>query len=315
MGARRFRIGGSIAGLVFTLGILAAGPGATQGAPVLVASGDIVVADSLDHQIEAVNPDTGVKTPVSSGGNFVFPSSVAFDGDGNIIVVDRDAFDTDGGVIRVDRNTGAQTVVSNNAISDAAGGEKRFADPIAVDVKGDFAYVTDFGGKPSRVVKVNLTTGKATLLSGGKNIGDPLGIDTSLKNALVADAGSTKSNLRLSGGVISVNLKSGKQTVVAGKPDFDDAGDIAVEDKDSALVVQKGILRLDLDTGKTKSIFKGRDAEVFPAAVAASDKNEAFVAEAGFNSGAVYSVNLKNGDVTPVITSGLNNPLSLVVAP
>ena len=174
----------------------------------------------MDQQVEAVNPETGAKVPVSTGGNFVLPAGIAFDGDGNILVVDRDAFGGKGGVIRIDQVTGAQTVVSNNAISDAAGGEQRFSDPIAIDRKGNFAYVTDFGGKPSRVVKVNLTTGKQSLLSGGKNIGDPLGIDTGLSKALVADAGSSKSNLRLSGGLIQVDLDSGKQKVIAGKGDF-----------------------------------------------------------------------------------------------
>jgi hypothetical protein len=303
-----------IAGLTLALGaVVIAGPSSSQGAPTLWNPGDIIVADSLDKQIEAVNPETGARVPVSTGGNFDLPTGVAFDGDGNILVVDRDAFGDRGGVIRVDKVTGAQTVVSNNAISDAAGGEQRFSDPISIDRKGDFAYVTDFGGKPSRLVKVSLTTGKQTMVSGGKNIGDPLGVDTSLKEALIADAGSSKSNLRLSGGVISVNLQTGKQTVVATKPEFDDAGDIAVESKDSALVVENGLVRLNLDTGKTKTIFKGRDS-IFPAGVAAFNKNTAFIAQAGFNSGAIYSVNLKNGDLSLITASGLNNPLGLEVA-
>ena len=113
-----------IAGLTFALGAaVIAGPSSSQGGPTLWASGDIIVADSLDKQVEAVNPETGAKVPVSTGGNFVLPAGIAFDGDGNILVVDRDAFaGEDGGVIRIDKATGAQTVVSNNAISDAAGG-------------------------------------------------------------------------------------------------------------------------------------------------------------------------------------------------
>ena len=259
-----------MAGLAFALGAAAiAGPSSSQGAPVIWASGDIIVADSLDQQVEAVNPETGVKTPVSTGGNFVLPAGIAFDGDGNMLVVDRDAFGGKGGVIRIDQVTGAQTVVSNNAISDAAGGEQRFSDPIAIDRKGNFAYVTDFGGKPSRVVKVNLTTGKQSLLSGGKNIGDPLGIDTGLSKALVADAGSSKSNLRLSGGLIQVDLDSGKQKVIAGKgdfPDLEDLGDVDSESKHSAVVIDSGafnftgaMFRVDLDTGKAKTIFKSSE--------------------------------------------------------
>jgi sugar lactone lactonase YvrE len=311
-----------MAGLAFALGATAiAGPSSSQGAPVSWESGDIIVADSLDQQVEAVNPETGVKVPVSTGGNFVL-AGIAFDGDGNILVVDRDAFGGKGGVIRIDKGTNTQTVVSNNAISDAAGGQQRFSDPIAIDRKGDFAYVTDFGGKPSRVVKVNLTTGKQTLLSGGKNIGDPLGIDTSLKHALVADAGSRKSDLRLRGGLIQVDLDSGKQKVIAEKGDLEDLGDVVAESKESALAIDSGafnftgaMFRIDLDTGKTKTIFKG--GEFVPAGLAVESRKTAYITRALnlSGTGALYEVDLKSGDRTLLNGSGFNNPLGLEIAP
>jgi sugar lactone lactonase YvrE len=309
-----------VAGLGFALGVaVIAGPSASQGAPTFWNPGDIIVADSLDKQVEAVNPETGAKVPVSTGGNFELPAGIAFDGDGNILVVDRDAFaGEDGGVIRIDKTTGLQTIVSNNAISDAAGGEQRFADPIAIDRKGNNAYVTDFGGKPSRLVKVNLTTGKQSLLSGGKNIGDPLGVDTSLKEALIADAGSTKSNLRLSGGLIQVDLSSGKQKVISTKGDFEDPGDVDVESKHSALVADSGafdftgaLFRVDLDTGKTKTIFK--DSGVVPAGLVAANKQTAYVTKVFPAS--LYEVDLKTGDLTLLNGSGFNNPLGLDIAP
>ncbi len=311
-----------IAGLTLALGVaVVAGPSASQAGPTFWDSGDVIVADSLDQQVEAVNPETGAKAPVSTGGNFVFPAGVTFDGDGNILVVDRDAFGGDGGVIRINQSNGSQTVVSNNTISDAAGGQKRFADPIAIDSKGNFAYVTDFGGKPSRVIKVNLTTGKATLLSGGKNIGDPLGIDTGLSKALVADAGSSKSNLRLSGGLIQVDLDSGKQKVIAGKgdfPDIEDLGDVDTEIKHTAIVIDSGafnftgaMFRVDLDTGKAKTIFKS--AGVVPAGLAVANKETAYVTRVFPAS--VYEVDLKTGDLTLLNGSGFDNPLGLDIAP
>jgi len=312
-----------IAWLTFALGVaVIAGPSSSQGAPTLWASGDIIVADSLDKQVEAVNPETGAKVPVSTGGNFVLPAGITFDGEGNILVVDRDAFGDDGGVIRIDKVTGAQTIVSNNAISDAAGGQRRFADPIAIDRKGDFAYVTDYGGKPSRLIKVNLTTGKQSLLSGGKNIGDPLGVDTSLKHALIADAGSKKSDLRLRGGLIQVDLDSGKQKVIAEKGDLEDLGDVVAESKNSALAIDSGafnftgaMFRIDLDSGKTKTIFKGGD--FVPAGLAVASKKTAYITRALnlSGTGALYEVNLKNGDRTLLNGSGFNNPLGLDIAP
>src|SRR5687768_8953889 len=124
--ARR-RIARSVVGLTVALGAAwAFGPATVQSAPLpIVAPGDIIVADESDSQIEAVNPETGAKVPVATGGNLVAPFGIAFDADGNILVVDRDAFGDDGGLIKVDRSTGAQTVISNNAISDAADGQQR----------------------------------------------------------------------------------------------------------------------------------------------------------------------------------------------
>ncbi len=319
----RRRTGGAIATLTLALAVaLAVTPGTGQAGPALWAPGDIIVADEGDNQVEAVNPETGVKVPVATGGNLDFPAGIAFDAEGNILVVDRDAFGgSDGGIIRIDRITGVQEVVSNNAISEAAGGQERFADPIAIDRKGNNAYVTDYGGKPSRVIKVNLGTGKQSLLSGGKNIGDPLGIDTGLKNALVADAGSSKSNLRLSGGLIQVDLQSGKQKVIAGKgdfPDIEDLGDVQSESKDSALVVDSGafnftgaMFRVDLDTGKAKTIFKS--SGIVPAGLAAADKETAYVTRVFPAS--LYEVDLKSGELTLLNGSGFNNPLGLAIAP
>ncbi len=324
-GTARKGKGKLIAGLTLALGVaVIAGPSSSQGAPTFWNPGDIIVADSLDQQIEAVDPVTGSVSHVSTGGNMVFPAGISFADDGDILVIDRNAAAAgEGALIRIDSVTAAQTVVSTNAISVGAGGEERFNEPIAVDRKGNNAYVTDFGNKPSRLTKVNLATGKQTLVSAGKNIGDPLGIDTSLKHALIADAGSKKSNLRLSGGLIDVNLDSGKQTVISTKGDFEDLVDVDVENKHSALVADSGafnftgaLFRVDLDTGKTKTIFKG--GEFVPGALAIASKDEAFISRCcngGTTAGGIYRVDLKSGDRTPLSLSGFNNPLGLEIAP
>ncbi len=63
-----------IAGLAFALGIgVIAGPSTSQGAPVVWASGDIIVADSSDQQVEAVDPETGANVPVATDGNLDVP--------------------------------------------------------------------------------------------------------------------------------------------------------------------------------------------------------------------------------------------------
>jgi hypothetical protein len=81
------------AGLALAFGVaVVAGPGTGQAGPTFWDSGDVIVADQQDSQVEAVNPETGAKNLVSGGGNLVSPFGIAFDGDNNILVVDRDAF-------------------------------------------------------------------------------------------------------------------------------------------------------------------------------------------------------------------------------
>jgi sugar lactone lactonase YvrE len=180
---------GLIAMSVATLAALAVIlPASGRGAPPFFDSGDIIVADSWNDAIKAVDPVTGTATPISNGGDFVFPADVAFADDGDILVVDRDAFENKGGIIRVDSVTAIQTTVSSNAISEAAGGKRLFSNPIALDRKQDSLFVTDF--HKDKVIKVD-ATGKQSLVSKGGDLNASFGIVAAgLAKPLVSHAGA-----------------------------------------------------------------------------------------------------------------------------
>ena len=296
-------------------------PGLGQAAPVApYAAGDIIVADSLNSAVKAVNPDTGVATPVTSGGNLDFPGDVTFADDGDIFVVDRDAFAGDeGGIIRIDSLTATQTVVSNNAISGAAGGKQFFSDPIALDRKGSALYVTDFD-RPRRVIKVNIATGKQSQVSKGGELNAPFGIVAAgLKKPLVSDAGA----FSYKGGVMEINPRTGKQTEVSSGGDFINPQAIKLNGAHTALVPDPGsfdykgaLFEIDLRNGRQKLIAKGGELRTV-GGVAVLDKDTAVVSNccSPTQSGSLYRVNLKTGNQTPLNTSSFFNPLGIDIAP
>src|SRR4051812_9991723 len=148
VGLTRGRAFGLGALALLCVGFLAVAP---RPAPALIStldSGRILVADSVDSQIESVDPATGNALPVSTGGDLVFPADETFAKNGDVLVVDRDAFGGSGGIIRIDKANMMQSAVSSNAVSDAAGGQQLFNDPISIDRKKKSLYVTDFASPP-----------------------------------------------------------------------------------------------------------------------------------------------------------------------
>src|SRR5216684_2023528 len=98
-----------LVGVIFTLGTLAQGPNAfRQNVGVKLQPGDIVYVDSGDaiHGgfVIKVNPVTGEKTVIASGGLLRMPFGVVIDADGQIIVSDS------GRLIRIDPETWAGRV-------------------------------------------------------------------------------------------------------------------------------------------------------------------------------------------------------------
>ena len=281
--------------------------------PVVYDSGDILVADSGNDAIKTVDPGTGVATPVSSGGSFVFPADVTLDENGDILVVDRDAYDNKGAIIRIDKTTGTQSTVTNNDVSQGAGGKRLLSNPISLDRKGGSVYVTDFH-KPPKVIKVNIETGKQSLLSDEKLFHFPGDIVAGgLKKPLVADADE---------GVIEVNPKTGKLSRLSKGGKFPQG--IGLLDDDHVLVadpdrgdVPGAIFEVNVNNGNEEELARGGPL-TSPLAVAAADSDTAFVTDTGaptFPAGGLYEVDLGTGGQTLVNGSSFSNPLGLIVAP
>lgn len=307
---------GLIAMLVATLAALAViAPGSGRGAAPYFDSGDIIVADSNHDAIKAVDPVSGAATLVSSGGSFVFPADVTFANDGDILVVDRDAFGGKGGIIRIDSVTAAQTTVSNNAVSDAAGGKQLFSNPIALDLKGGSVFVTDFH-RPQKVIKVGIDNGKQSLVSEGQKLRSPSGIVAAdIARPLVSDADA---------GVIEINPKSGKQSVVSSDGKFKFPSAITLLGSNSALVVDPdtfqrpgAIFKVNLRSGDQKTLVRGGQLQN-PVGIALLDNHTAAVTDTAaptFPAGGLYRVDLETGDQTLLNGTDLSNPLGIRVAP
>lgn len=101
---------------------------------VTLQDGDIIAMDDINDSVIQIDPVTGTKTTVSSGGNFRCLFGIAMEKSGDIIILDG----CDDEVIRVDPATGSQTVVSS-------GGS--FFEPSAVAVHVDGTIIVgDSGG-------------------------------------------------------------------------------------------------------------------------------------------------------------------------
>lgn len=129
--------------------------------------------------IVELDPGTGAPTLLTSnhrstgvGGAALFgePRFLARAADGSFLVVDdrvlNDAMATgnDTRVVRVDPTTGAQSLVSDNARSEAAGGERLFERPYGVAVLADGALVV---GDGDRLLRVDAATGAQRVLATG----------------------------------------------------------------------------------------------------------------------------------------------------
>ncbi|MEX0170628.1 hypothetical protein [Streptomyces sp. LMG1-1-1.1] len=113
-------------------------------------------------QVVRIDPVSGARTVISSGGSLRSPVDVVIDHDGNIMVVDANAFEGFvGGVIKVDPVSGKQTTVSSG------GG---FDTPAAIAIEADGTLlVTDNKAltREPTVFRVDPVTGEQRVLAMG----------------------------------------------------------------------------------------------------------------------------------------------------
>jgi hypothetical protein len=156
--------------------MLSPGQGAAAAVPLrdvgiaLEANGGIVVIEQSltggtqgGGQVVRINPKTGARKVVSSGGSFASATGVAVEGDGSILVADANAFGGGGGVIRVHPKTGAQSTVSSHG---------SFMSPLGIALVADGSILiadSDAFGTGG-VIRVHPKTGVQTKVSSGKKL-------------------------------------------------------------------------------------------------------------------------------------------------
>jgi Ca2+-binding RTX toxin-like protein len=143
--------------------------------------------------------------------------AVAQVGAGDVVVADPSAFGGEGGLIDVNPDTGAQSTLSNNAISV----QDLFRDPsgVAFDPSSGSLIVADpgaFGGSGG-LIRVDPASGQQTPLSSNltsfqKLFVDPVGVARSASGTLYV---TDRSAFGGSGGVIGVDPDTGQETPVA----------------------------------------------------------------------------------------------------
>ncbi len=328
--ANQVRVGGGRGLIAMSLAAVAAlavlavvVPDSGRGArgATIYDSGDIIVADSVNKALKAVDPVTGAASLLSSG-SFAFPADVTFADDGDIFVVDRDAFGRTGGIRRIDSITGAQTAISSNSISDAAGGQELFKNPIAIDRRGDSLFVADYS-PPRRVIEVDIATGKQSSVTKAGALASPFGIVAAGgAKLLVSDASAYHDN-KGRGAVIEVNANSGKQEPVSRKGKFVFPQMLTMMGSKSALVTDTNtylapgaVFKVNLRTGDQKTLARGGPLRN-PSGIALLDSNTAAVADyyAPSGTGGIYSVDLDTGDQTLINGTDLSNPIGIRIAP
>ncbi|MFJ8161126.1 hypothetical protein ACIRBY_09340 [Streptomyces sp. NPDC096136] len=129
---------------------------------VLVVEQNMIGGEDLSSRVVRVDPVTGARTTVTSGGDLRSPTDVVVDAAGRILVADANAFPGfGGGVIRVDPVTGAQTTVSSG------GG---FVAPGAIAIEADGSLLvtdSDPGGSDRTLFRVDPVTGAQKVLASG----------------------------------------------------------------------------------------------------------------------------------------------------
>lgn len=213
--------------------------------------GEIIVSDSVASAIFRVDPLTGAKTILSSGGR---PQGIAIGADGIVIAADANA----GAIFKVDPVTGAQTVISSGG---------NFVSPYGVllEACGTIIVVdARAGGDPlGAIIRVDPVTGAQTVLSSGGHLVLPTGVAIDATgNIIVAVQGLLPS---VPGAVVRVDPVTGAQTVLssggslAGPTSiaFEADGKIIVGDQNATGQYYGAVLRVDPVTGANAIISSG----------------------------------------------------------
>jgi Ca2+-binding RTX toxin-like protein len=236
-------------------------------------SGSLIVADSTAFGgtggLIRVDPSTGQQTALSSNaissqGFFADPTGVAIAPSGMLLVADAGALGGGGAIIAVDPGTGAQSVVSDNAIAPTPA----FVNPtgIAVESGGSILVAdpdTPASSGKGAIIAVDPATGQKRLItnndsSQSKTFSDPRGVTVETPGTLLVANTSSDPN---TDGVILVNRSSGQQYPLSIEGLFVSPTGIAMDLDGRAVVADQdafggggGVIRVEPTTGAKSTV-------------------------------------------------------------
>lgn len=206
---------------------------ATTAPAVTLNKGDILVVDhSAAAAVLRIDPVTGVKTVISSGGNLIAPRGVALEANGDVLVSD-----SAGLIVRVDPATGGQTVVSS-------GGSLGELQHLVVEADGKILVVNR-----SELFRVDPDTGAQVLLSSG--LPGTRGVAIEADDQILASGNDD---------IIRVDPVSGTQSIVSSGGLLVNLHGIAVEANGDIIVAvpnTPALIRVDPITGAQTILSTG----------------------------------------------------------
>ena len=297
---------------IFIAGALAQDAGAfRKDLSTKLQPGDIVYVDSGDAVhggfVIKVNPLTGEKTVIASGGLLRMPFGVVIDAAGQLIVSDSER------LIRINPETGAQSLIADNSHGDlgwpcglamehnesivvanlhtvvrvnlnsshiqtvCAGGSLLYPLCVAVADNGDLIVLNM--AFPAEILRVS-PNGAQTIIARGSLLNHPQAIAVQGDHIFVTDVVGSDGNFGI-GRVIDVDARTGEQSVLA-EGDYlcgpvgitvDEDGQLVVGDPytinvESPDLFDGGIIRINPVTHDQILVTRGEGAFVNPRGVA-----------------------------------------------
>jgi streptogramin lyase len=230
--------------------------------------GDILYPDSFGA-VFALNPATGERRTVASGGSLVQPLGIAVNADGTIFVSDTGSL----AIIRIDSLTGSQSVIANGGLIGVPFG-------IAIDRKGDLLIANG-----EAIIRLDPLKGEQTIVSAGghfgSGVGYPLGVAVAQNGDLIV------ANVGFPSEIIRVNPRTGHQTLLSSGGCLKFPQAIAVDGKDIYLTDVAtadgnfgigAVIHVDLHTGRQTVLSSGGNL-VGPVGIAVDENGQIVVGD------------------------------------
>jgi DNA-binding beta-propeller fold protein YncE len=196
--------------------------------------GDIVVADAATDQIVSVDPATGARTVITSGGFFTDPAFLVVAGLDHIYVADY----LRGALIKVDAASGAQTALA--FVENPTG--------VAWDRAGQLLVTSDRA--QGALLRIDPATGETAMLASG--IGRPRGL------AVATDGTVYIANFD---SIVRIDSQTRAVTTLSSSGHLDYAFDVAIDAGGDLLIANEhgpGVVRVDAMTGVQTLVARGR---------------------------------------------------------